>query len=170
MITSFQIRSAVPADAFAVADVHVRAWQVAYRELLPADYLAALRPEDRAARYDFTHTDPAKPHTRIAVAGETILGFATFMPSADPPGDGELCALYIDPDRWGQGFGVALIADARSRMAAEGFRQAVLWVLNGNSRADRFYRRDGWSPDGRRKRDVIWGIEVEDLRYLRALP
>lgn len=166
---SVEIRSAIPADALAVARVHVLAWQVAYRELLPADYLASLRPEDRADRYDFTHTDPAKPHTRVAVADDTILGFATFMPSADPPGVGELCALYVHPDKWGHGLGVALIADARGRMAAQGFRHAVLWVLDGNSRADRFYRKDGWSPDGQRKRDVIWGIEVEDLRYLRAL-
>lgn len=170
MMSWFQIRSAIPADAPAVAAVHVRAWQVGYRELLPADYLASLRPEDRAARYDFTHSDPAKPHTRVAVAGKTILGFATFMPSADPPGYGELCALYVEPDRWGHGLGVALIADARARMTAQGHRHAVLWILNGNSRADRFYRKDGWSPDGQRKREVMWGVEVEDLRYARALP
>jgi GNAT superfamily N-acetyltransferase len=170
MMSSFQIRSAIPADALAVATVHVRAWQVGYRELLPADYLASLRPEDRAARYDFTHSDPAKPHTRIAVSEEAILGFATFMPSVDPPGYGELCALYIDPGRWGQGLGVALIADARARMSAQGFRHAVLWVLSGNSRADRFYRNDGWLPDGQSKRQVMWGVEVEDLRYTRALP
>ena len=172
MIQSIRIRSAVPADALVVARVHVRSWQAGYRELLPTDYLDSLRPEDRAARYDFTHSDPTRPHTRVVVAGHAILGFATTMPATDPalPGYGELCALYVDPDQWGSGLGVALIADARERMAAGGFRHALLWLLDGNDRADRFYRRDGWSPDGVRKREVMWGIEVEDLRYRRPLP
>jgi len=172
MNQAIQIRSALPSDALAVAQVHVRSWQVAYRELLPLGYLESLRPEDRAARYDFTHSDPARPHTRVATSNGAILGFATTMPARDPafPQHGELCALYVDPHRWGSGLGVTLIADARDRMTRQGFRYALLWLLDGNARADRFYRNDGWSPDGARKRDVIWGIDVEELCYQRSLP
>jgi hypothetical protein len=47
------LRAARPADAPLVADVHVRAWQVAYRGLLPEEYLDRIRPEDRASRYTF---------------------------------------------------------------------------------------------------------------------
>jgi GNAT superfamily N-acetyltransferase len=93
------------------------------------------------------------------------------MPSqgADTPGHGELCALYVDPDHWGEGLGVALVAAARAHLAEAGFRHAVLWVLAGNVRADRFYRKDGWLPDGVQKTDEIWGITVEDFRYRREL-
>jgi hypothetical protein len=45
-----------------------------------------------------------------------------------------------------------------------------LWILLGNERADRFYRMDGWVPDGTRRREDVWGIDVESLRYLRPLP
>ena len=41
------LRPAEPVDAIAVAHVHVRSWQVAYRTLMPDDYLDQLRPEDR---------------------------------------------------------------------------------------------------------------------------
>ncbi len=172
MNSSIQIRSALPADALAVAEIHVRSWQVAYRNLLPDGYLASLRPQDRADRYDFTHTDPAQPHTRVASVGGVLCGFATTVPAGDPPlpGCGELCALYVDPDRWGSGLGLALITDARDHLAGQGFHHALLWLLVGNTRADRFYRNDGWSPDGARKRDVLWGIDVEELRYQRSLP
>ena len=44
------VRRATPEDAAGVAGVHVRSWQVAYRGLLPDDYLDGLRPEDRMAR------------------------------------------------------------------------------------------------------------------------
>ena len=37
------LRPAEPADAMGVARVHVRAWQVAYRNLLPDDYLDSLQ-------------------------------------------------------------------------------------------------------------------------------
>src|SRR5882672_8389445 len=56
-----QVRLAEPDDAIAVARVHVRSWQVAYRTLLPDDYLNQLRPEDRAQKYDFASLDALKP-------------------------------------------------------------------------------------------------------------
>ena len=83
----------------AVAQVHVRSWQAAYRTLLPDDYLDQLRPEDRAQTYDFASLDPLKPWTIVAVEDGLIHGFATTAPSREPDlGDhGELWALYVDP-------------------------------------------------------------------------
>lgn len=165
------IRPAQPEDALAVARVHVRSWQAAYRSLLPDEYLDQLRPEDRAARYDFSHTDPQKPYTQVAESDGVILGFATTAPArdADCAGLGELLALYVAPESWGQGTGQQLVAAARQRLADEGFAELVLWMLEGNVRADRFYRKDGWLPDGAQKRDEIWGITVSEIRYRRPL-
>jgi len=155
----------------AVARVHVRSWQAAYRSLLPDEYLDQLRPEDRAQRYDFATTDTTKPQTIVAVEEGVIHGFATTAPSREPdlPNHGELYALYVDPERWGQRIGLALISAARDRLHSLGFRQAVLWVMAGNSRAERFYRIDNWAPDGHRKTDSIWGVTVDEIRYQRQL-
>jgi len=165
------LRPAEPADALAVARVHVRSWQAAYRSLLPDDYLNQLRPEDRAAKYNFGGTDPAQPHTIVATVAEVIHGFATTAPARDPdvPGYGELYALYVDPDHWGRGMGVALVSAARARLVDQGFRDAVLWVLAGNIRAEHFYRTDGWTPDGHRRTDEVWAVKVNELRYRRDL-
>lgn len=165
------LRLAEPSDAMAVARVHVRSWQAAYRSLLPDAYLDQLRPEERAARYDFATTDPAKPRTIVAEVDGAIRGFATTMPSrdTDTSNHGELCALYVDPDDWGLGYGVALIGEARRHLSACGFPSAMLWLLEGNVRADRFYRVDGWLPDGTRRMETMWGITVNELRYRRAL-
>lgn len=165
------LRPAEPIDAIAVACVHVRSWQVAYRTLLPDDYLDHLRPEDRAQRYDFAQRDPQKPHTILAAEGESIYGFATTAPSRDKDraDHGELCALYVDPERWGQGIGAALITAARTRLVEQGFQKALLWVLSGNVRAERFYRADQWIADGSRRTDAVWGVTVEEVRWLRDL-
>jgi GNAT superfamily N-acetyltransferase len=165
------LRAAESADAISVARVHVRSWQSAYRGLLPDEYLDHLRPKDRAARYDFATVGPGRPQTIVAVDLGVIRGFATTAPSrdADLPGYGELGALYVDPDYWGRGMGVALVSAARERLAGLGFENALLWVLLGNVRADRFYRNDQWAPDGLQRTDTVWGVTVKEIRYRRRL-
>jgi GNAT superfamily N-acetyltransferase len=155
-----ELRPAVPADALAVARVHVRSWQVGYRGLLPAAYLEGLRPEDRAARYTFDRPDG--PRTTVALRGGAIAGFAAIRGH-------ELAALYVDPDAWGQGIGRALIERARADLAASGVIEARLWLLAGNARAQRFYERDGWSTDGTQRTEAVWGITVDVIEYRRRL-
>jgi GNAT superfamily N-acetyltransferase len=167
-----QLRPAEPDDAMAVARLHVRSWQVAYRTLLPDDFLNRLRPEDRAKRYDFATQDPLKPRTIVATEAGLIRGFATTSPSRDEdlPEHGELCGFYVDPDHWGKGIGVALITAARANLLARGYQKALLWVLTGNARAERFYRIDQWIADGHRRTDSSWaGIVIDEVRYQRGL-
>jgi GNAT superfamily N-acetyltransferase len=165
------LRAAKIQDAMAVARVHVRSWQAAYRGLLPAEYLDGLKPEDRAGRYVFENPDTAKPWTIVAEVDGLIAGFATTAPArdADVEGWGELYALYVDPDYWGRGIGAELMKAARARLVELGFQQATLWVMKGNSRAERFYAIDGWEADGRERSEVVWGVAVNEVRYRRWL-
>jgi GNAT superfamily N-acetyltransferase len=166
-----EIRPALPKDAMAVARVHVRSWQVAYRGLFPDEYLDALRPEDRAPRYDFSNADRARPYTLIAIEAGEILGFATTSPSRDEtlPGYGELNALYVAPEHWRKGVGAMLAAAQYERLIQLGFRDALLWLLAGNSQAERFYRAEGWRPDGVRRTEVVWSVNADEQRFVRQL-
>jgi GNAT superfamily N-acetyltransferase len=163
-----EIRLAHSDDALAVAQIHVRSWQVGYRDLLPADYLRGLRADDRAARYDLGNRDPSRPVTLVALDGGAVCGFATVAPS-DAPACGELAALYVSPERWRSGVGLGLVAAARQQLLAFGHRAAVLWMLSGNSRAEMFYARDGWVKDGGQRVVSLWGVTVEELRFRRDL-
>jgi GNAT superfamily N-acetyltransferase len=166
------LRTAVAADAMAVAAVHVRAWQEGYRGLLPDEYLDGLRPEDRARQYSFGGSSTDSPVTTVAVQDETICGFAAFGSARRPSNNGlaELLALYVDPVSWRSGIGRHLMADARMRLADQGFAEAVLWVLAGNERAAWFYVADGWAPDGITRQDQVWGVTADEVRYRRSLP
>lgn len=166
------LRPAEPADADAVARVHVRSWQAAYRGLLADRYLDGLRAEDRARRYTFAIRDPARPQTIVAVDDGAIVGFVTTTPGepGEPPGCRELSALNVDPDAWRRGVGTALIGAARAQLVQHGATAAVLWVLVGNTRADQFYAADGWQPDGVRRVIEIWGVQVDERSFRRALP
>ena len=168
------LRPAQPSDALAIARVHVRAWQHGYAGILPASYLNQLRPEDRAEKYDLSHADPSHPHTIVATdnnIGDQIIGFATTRPSQEPdlPHHGELTALYVDPDSWGRGIGVALVSAARAHLVSLSLRHAYLFTLVDNLRAQHFYKSDQWTPDGLTRTDTFWGAAVHILRFQRSL-
>jgi ribosomal protein S18 acetylase RimI-like enzyme len=168
------LREARRGDELAVAELHVRSWQEAYRELMPADFLAALDPRDRAVRYDFGASGEDAQTTILAVekgVGEAIAGFVSFGPSrdADTVGLGEIYALYVDPDRYEGGVGRTLMAAARRRLRESGFESSVLWVLRGNLRAQRFYERESWASDGATRREQPYGIVSDVIRFRRTL-
>jgi GNAT superfamily N-acetyltransferase len=173
---TIELRDARRGDEPAVADLHVRAWQEAYRGLIAGEFLDALDPRDRAACYEFESGDPSAPTTVLAVlegedCGEVILGFVTFSRSrdADAPDDGEVVALYVDPDRYGSGVGRMLMAEARRRLWEEGFGEALLWVLDGNERAVRFYEGEGWARDGATRVEEPYGVVSNVSRFRRPL-
>lgn len=72
----------------------------------------------------------------------SVLGFA----SADTR-DGSIWALFVDPVAEGSGIGRALLLLALDDLRAKGWKQTRLTTQIG-SRADRFYRRDGWRDGG----------------------
>src|SRR4051812_9139206 len=113
-----EVRAARPADAMAVAEVHVRSWQVAYRGLVPEPYLGSLRPEDRAARYTFDRDGADDPTTIVVLVDDLIRGFATTGAArgVQDRDVGEVLALYVDPPSWGRGLGRRLIGEARRRL------------------------------------------------------
>jgi GNAT superfamily N-acetyltransferase len=165
------IRLAQPADALDIARVHVRSWQAAYRGLLAQEYLDSLHPEDRAPHYNFSHSDSQQPRTLIATENEAIYGFVTSMPAREPAmqGAAEIAALYIDPDHWANGIGQTLMKSACKYMVETGYKQAYLWLLAGNTRAERFYTQHGWQTDGTQKTAALWGVTVHEILYQRAL-
>ena len=59
------------------------------------------------------------------------------------------------------------MVSARIRVA--GYRRAVLWVLEANDAARRFYETDGWAPDGARREEDVWGVDARVMRYQRLL-
>ena len=162
-----QVRPAVPEDADDVACVHVRSWRAAYSGLIDQEFLDGLEPEAVAGRYTFGRVGLARPSTVVAVEGATMCGFATtgLCRDRDLPNFGELMAIYVDPGHLGTGVGRLLMTAARERLRLVGVLEAVLWVLDGNVRARRFYERDGWRFDGARRTRTYGTVPVAEVRY-----
>ena len=99
----------------------------------------------------------------VAEQAGSVNGFVSVGPSREVEGEGELYAIYVHPDAWGSGAGPALMGEARQWLA-DRFPAAILWVLEDNPRARRFYEREGWTADMDRT-DVVRGVEVAEVRY-----
>ena len=166
------VRAATAGDADAIGRVQVETWRVAYRGLMPDEAIAAFDVESRQRLWREGLAREPRPGSATFVAeldGE-VVGFASVGRSrdAETADEGELYAIYLDPSCWDRGIGWALLERAEESMRESGFQRAMLWVLEGNERGERFYRRAGWVQDGR-KVDSFQGVEVAELRYRKPL-
>jgi GNAT superfamily N-acetyltransferase len=157
------IRPGTPDDAEGVARVHVETWQAAYAHALPSEKLQALSMTDAVQRHR------SRPPGLVADSGGEILGFVDVGASRDPGTDGELFAIYVHPEHWGTGVGRALIEAGEAELRKLGHQDAILWVLDDNPRARRFYELAGWSADGAARDIHIFGFDVSEVRYAKSL-
>jgi GNAT superfamily N-acetyltransferase len=76
---------------------------------------------------------------------DELIGFAAAGPerSGDPKYRGELYALYVLTSHQRRGLGRALVRAVAGRLAAGGTESMLLWVLEANVPARRFYETLG---------------------------
>ncbi|MEV1128636.1 GNAT family N-acetyltransferase [Agromyces sp. NPDC049794] len=156
------VRSARIEDAPAMARVLVRSWQETYRGLMPDRVLDDPDFVRRRERFwTAALVDERYRANRIAVAERdgVVIGVAMSGPPENPePGwNLHLYVLYVLAAHHGSGAGAALLD------AVVGPHESVaLWVADPNPRAQAFYRKHGFAPDGT--------VQVEDgVREIRML-
>ena len=156
------IRPGTPEDAEAVARVNVETWQAAYAHALPRERLMNLSVQERVAFWR------SWPPLVAEVDGE-IVGYVAVGTSSEGDGGGELFAIYVHPDHWRTGVGRRLIQAGEERLRTLGHAEAILWVLEDNPRARRFYEAAGWSTDGTTRPIELLGVEVPEILYRKTL-
>ena len=177
------VRPATDDDIQAIAEISVRSWRVTYAGLIPQTVLDSLSVERRADGWRRALTTATDLHVvdhdgRVAgfvASGSVRPGGTAEGPSIiDEPspisGDaGELYAIYVDPEHVRRGIGTQLIQHAERDLAAQGRAEAVLWVLEANEPARRFYEKAGWHHDGAIANLDFDGVMVREIRYRRRL-
>jgi GNAT superfamily N-acetyltransferase len=176
------IRSASTADAAQISGVQRDSWLAAYQGIIAHEIIDRVTAPDGGARV--RQVFRTRPWQRMVVAadGQEIVGYASFGPELDvfapwphpmsPAGRqgevAELYALYVHPEWWSTGTGRSLMDHVLAKVSRAGFPNVMLWVLERNARARRFYERAGFRPDG--ASHVLDGLGgVIEIRYRRAL-
>jgi GNAT superfamily N-acetyltransferase len=166
------VRVAVPADAEAMARVHVASWQFAYRGMLDDELLDGLDWRDRRKFWTRILRRPTIPESANYVIEDDgrIVGFASVGPCRDEDrsdlAQWELYALYLEPAVIGGGLGAAITDHAFANIPAH-VDDLSLWVIAANDRARKFYERIGFTLDGHDQYTQIGEQDVYEVRYVR---
>jgi ribosomal protein S18 acetylase RimI-like enzyme len=158
------VRPFTDADLESVALVHSRSRQAAYAGMVPDDALAEVTPEAQVEVWRERLQLGASLF--VGERGGEVLGFAALLETDEGT---ELNAIHLLPEALGTGLGAELMDAAVEEARARGRRTLHLFVLEGNERAQAFYRRTGWRLAGDAGLHDIGGAEVGHVRYELAL-
>ena len=166
-MTRFAIREATVNDAEGIARAHTDSWQTSYRGILPDTVLDRIDVGQRAetrrrilrdrsifqlVAYDITHGD--------------IVGFADAGPARrHVPYAGELYAIYIVDRAKRYGLGQDMMERVQANFARTDMRSMIVWVLDNNHHARRFYEAMGGRM-GSRLSSTVGGFPVVELSYV----
>ena len=167
-----KVRAAAVADAPAIAQIHVEAWRVAYRGLLPDDEILKVSVEERRGFWQGALARSGPGKVDLAEDGAAPVGFCSYGPTRDDDAGtvAEIYAVYVHPEHWRRGAGRLLCEHAARAAAERGHEAITLWVVKGNERACRFYERIGFAPDGgARSNTRFLAAPFDEIRYRKAL-
>jgi len=148
-------------DLVEVGALHYRSRAQAYRDFVPPEALTFGSPAALGEWWSERWKWERDTHRlTVATGGDRIVGF-TYLGPSEEPGVTELGAIHVEPALMGSGVGRLLMVDALRHLG----ERAVLWVIEGNDRARRFYERGGWAFDGTARDAPIGGVDIHQLRY-----
>ena len=142
------------------AYVHWKAWQEAYPGLVDQRYLDEQTLEKYEAKA-YRWLD----NIIVAKDGDRVVGFVGYgkYRNDELKNTGEIYAIYILAEYYGQGVGYGLMQAGLSQV--EAYPQIAVWVLKENKRAIRFYERCGFHADGREE-TLQLGSPVTEIRMI----
>ncbi|TSE01262.1 GNAT family N-acetyltransferase [Skermania sp. ID1734] len=130
-----------------VAQCHIESWRESFSRLVSQHLLDAFDTVRLAAQWDKSLLR-ADRRTLVAVDEGRVVGFV----SVDSAAGLELHALYVRASLHGSGLADALLT------AAIADEPCQLWVFDRNARAQAFYRRHGFAPDGEHRIEPFTGL------------
>ncbi|RYF34805.1 MAG: GNAT family N-acetyltransferase [Comamonadaceae bacterium] len=169
-MSDYEVRPAEMSDAKAIAEVHALTARAAYEGIVPEDQLRALAPATREAKWREA-IEFSEPQVRVAVLDDEVVGFVGFDRSRDPKTKsttGEIWSIYVKPEHWDKGVGVALWDAAREGLEEEGCTEVTVWVPVRNDRAVRFHELAGFKREMKTlKTTGVGTVKVEEIRLKR---
>lgn len=152
-------------DPLEISNIYERSWKSAYKGIIPQEYLDSI-PSGRWVN----GIGKAGINHLILIEKEKTIGAASFCKSRwEKYGDyGEVVSLYFLPDYMGKGYGGLLLSRCVEELKQRGFHKVLLWVLEENHRARKFYKKNGFVCSGVNMEDKLGGKELREVLYFLA--
>ncbi|GAB2923801.1 GNAT family N-acetyltransferase [Paraburkholderia jirisanensis] len=161
------LRHASADDAATIARLHTSSWQIAYRDILPAQYLDAEVLQEHKSHWATYMAQPTESRSLVLIAEFTgkPVGFVSAEKMPDSPYGVLLDCLHVLKPFQGHGAGKLMIEAVRMWALDLGETHLHLYALEGNRRAIDFYERNGWQFAGVES-SYIGKTPVVDRRYV----
>jgi ribosomal protein S18 acetylase RimI-like enzyme len=128
------IRTAVPADAAAIARVYVESWQDTYPGVLSPQLLLGMSAERQTGHW---RAAICQGEIVLAAQNEThgIVGMSSLGHARDRSlgFDGEIYTLYVDPSFLGRGAGRKLLTAGFAELRRRGCKSCIIWAHARNN-------------------------------------
>lgn len=167
------LRNGLPSDAEAIENIRIAAWRSAYRDFMPASYLAKLEIQKNIdglqQRLATQSVDFSVIVAEInsSVVGFMILGKPRYHTSNHSI---ELWALNVHPKYWRNGIGGQLIQKAIDSAKGLNVKSIELWCINGNLIAENAYKRAGFIAVGKQRTSSdLTGHPIHERLYVKKL-
>ncbi len=166
-VEDIRVRQASTTDAIQIATINVRAWQRAYKGLLPETLLKTLSITGAAQAWRQMLTEETAFVWVIEIGG-VIKGFASTGKSMDRDASAltaEIFTIYLEPEYTNSGLGKRLLQTVIDDLRKAAYKDCTVWVLADNEDARRFYEKAGFQNEYNEKIIVMNGEEFQEIRY-----
>ena len=163
----FSIRAATLADAAEIARVQTHSWRESYRGILPDQILDTMDTARRAGmRREILLDGDALNLVAYDTTHRELVGFCNAGPSRrQGPRVGELYEIYIVARAKRYGLGRELFETTSAWCRSRGMQSLIIWVLEDNAHARRFYEAMGGRA-GARVQSSVRGFPVVEQSYV----
>jgi GNAT superfamily N-acetyltransferase len=166
-VSEYAFRAAVPADAERMVAVTVEGFE-SYYSFAPAAWSPPSR-EDERERLGRLLAD-GDVWYQVAERDGQLVGHVGFLPAtrslkpADDPAMAHFRQLFVARAHWGTGLATTLHAAAIREAVARGFATMRLFTPALQTRARRFYEREGWVLARPPAFEELIGLDMAEYR------
>ena len=145
-----------------ISNIYESSWKYAYKDIIPQNYLDSI-PTGRWAN----SINKIGMNNLVVIENGLIIGTASFCKSRweQYSNYGEIVSIYFLPAYMGKGYGKHLLKKCVEELNGLGYNNILLWVLENNQRARRFYEKNGFTCSGDFLNDNIGGKELREIMY-----
>ena len=142
-------------------------WRVAYRGMIPQDFLDSIEDERWVTPFTYRLTKGGMK-ADILYVQQAACGCVVYGPSQNKnySGWGEICCLYLLPEYTRKGYGKQLLLFAMDQMKKENIHDFYLWALDENLSARKFYEKVGYTLTSDIYTVEMGGKLLTDYRYI----
>ena len=163
---SISVRQANIEDASGIARVHVASRLAAYKNIIPDSVLdkQSVKKEEIVWQKVLAEK-PERVFVAIAPKNR-IVGFVGFGPSQSRENEGEIYAIYNNPDYFRSGTGRLLWEAARDQLVSSGLSTIMALVITENTPSRKFYEGVGFRLVEDSAATFTWeGEALNEIRY-----